>query len=437
MTAPQTYVSWLTLYLATKLTPAWTLLVTTNPWITQGTLFLKNNYQTEWIAFTSVTASWSNYELWWLTRDINPVTIPATSNSTGKTWLATQACVLTSMHNQLIDINIPTQLHQEAITFATTTARDTALGGNWVCQYNYTDVKVTATGLFYNYNTTSAQWEVQWTWTATPNASATVSWSVEIATTAESKAWTDTWGTWALLSVLPSDIAKNTQSWTFVYWHSTTWSDTYTVALTPTLTAYTTWMRIRILFDTSNTWACSLNVDSLGAKSIKLINWTDPLDWDITATRTYEFVYDGTNFVLQQVPERATDAIASAWVNTIDYVTPKQINLVTTWFSTVTWTSWDTSVFTATKTWYLNFYIWATHTDNQVWWVTTKIQYSTDWWSNWVDINSVSNNSSWWSWTTTTVEWSWVWHYNIWMKIKWNVTITSTWSWLVRFDYSN
>jgi len=57
----------------------------------------------EWIDYTSVTASGSNYILGGLTRDLSPTAIPATSLSTGKTWLATQECVLVAMHDQLVD----------------------------------------------------------------------------------------------------------------------------------------------------------------------------------------------------------------------------------------------------------------------------------------------------------------------------------------------
>lgn len=373
MTTPQTYWSWITLYLATKLTPGWTCLVTTDPWIDAGRLFFKNNYQTEWLAFTSVTPSGSYYELWGLTRDIDPLTIPATSNSTGKTWLATQSCVVVSMHDQWIDRNVATQIRQEALTFATTTARDTALGGNGACLYNYTDVKCTDTWLFYNYNTTSWQWEVQGTGTATPNASTTVSWSIEIATTAESKAWTDVWGTGAYLWVLPSDIAKNTQSWTFVYWHSTSLTDTYTVSLTPALTAYTTGMEIRVLFDTANTWACSLNVDSLWAKNIKLTDWTDPLDWDIAASKISKFIYDWTNLVLITPPNRASTSDATTGTNTIKYMTPSTTKdsikdslwVVTTWLSFGTNYQASTSgivnwsVTRSSSTCYATCYIWA------------------------------------------------------------------------------
>lgn len=86
---------------------------------------------------------------------------------------------------------------------------------------------------------------------------------MEIATTAESIAGTDTGGTGALLSVLPSDIAKNTQSGVFTYAASADVSDTYTATLVPALTAYATGMRVRILFTTANTGACTLNLNAL------------------------------------------------------------------------------------------------------------------------------------------------------------------------------
>jgi len=299
-------------------------------WVWTWRIFFQNDSQIEWISYTSRTTSWvtlpngnPEYKYEWLTRWLSQTADPATA-WVGYSWLATSIGKLVQMHDQMIDKNIATQSRQEALTFATEAARDTALWGNGVCTFNYTDVKCTDTGLFYNYNTSTGQWEVQWTGTATPNASTTVAGSVEIATIAESKAWTDTWGTWAKVSVLPSDIAANTQSGTFVYWHSTDVSDTYTASLTPAITAYTTWMLIRIKFDTANTWACSINLNTLGAKSIKLIDWTDPLDWDIAAWITYEFIYDGTNFVLQQTPVRATAAEAVTWTNTLKYITPKQ-----------------------------------------------------------------------------------------------------------------
>lgn len=96
-----------------------------------------------------------------------------------------------------------------------------------------------------------------------PDASATVAGKVEIATSAESIAGTDTGGTGALLSVLPSDIKTNlftaTQAQASVYGDDAGGDDTYVVALTPTLAAYTTGQELRFKPTTSNTGACTID----------------------------------------------------------------------------------------------------------------------------------------------------------------------------------
>lgn len=86
-----------------------------------------------------------------------------------------------------------------------------------------------------------------------PNASPTVAGKVEIATTAQSIAGTDTGETGATLSVIPSDIAKNTQSSTFLYGVDAGGDDTYVFALTPTLSSYTTGQLLRGKVATANT----------------------------------------------------------------------------------------------------------------------------------------------------------------------------------------
>lgn len=157
------------------------------------------------------------------------------------------------MHDQLVDKQQGDPILISATVYATTAARDTALGGDGVATLPYTNIYVTATGLFYNYNLSSGQWESIDTGTATPNASATVAGKVEIATTPQSKAGTDTGETGALMSVLPSDIAKNTQSGTFVYGTDVGGDDTYVVALTPVLAAYTDGGRYTFTPTTTNT----------------------------------------------------------------------------------------------------------------------------------------------------------------------------------------
>lgn len=59
------------------------------------------------------------------------------------------------------------------------------------------------TDLWVLYQFIWGAWASFASWT-TPFASATVAWKVEIATQWEVDAWTDTWGSWAIVSVIPS-----------------------------------------------------------------------------------------------------------------------------------------------------------------------------------------------------------------------------------------
>lgn len=93
------------------------------------------------------------------------------------------------------------------------------------------------------------------------------------------------------------------------------------VALTPVLTAYTTGQRLRFKATTANTGACSVDFGP-GVKNIKLVDGSDPLDGDIAANSTNEFLYDGTNMVLQSVAVRASSAEALTGTNTVKFMTP-------------------------------------------------------------------------------------------------------------------
>jgi len=77
-------------------------------------------------------------------------------------------------------------------------------------------------------------------------------------------------------------------------------SDTYKITLDPAPTAYTTGMMIIFTANTANTGACTLNVNGLGAKSIKKLHDQDPGNNDIEATSVVMVVYDGTNFQMLQ-----------------------------------------------------------------------------------------------------------------------------------------
>jgi hypothetical protein len=76
-------------------------------------------------------------------------------------------------------------------------------------------------------------------------------------------------------------------------------SDTYVITLSPAPTAYVTGQTFRFKANTVNTGAATINVNSLGAKTIvKGVN-TTLANGDIAAGQVVTITYDGTNFVLQ------------------------------------------------------------------------------------------------------------------------------------------
>ena len=124
--------------------------------------------------------------------------------------------------------------------------------------------------------------------------------------------------------------------------------DTYVVALSPVLTAYTTGQELRFKPTTANTGACTIDFWP-GVKNIKTIDGNDPQTGVIRANGVYTVVYDGTSFVLQNedfattnnkgIVEMATDAEVATGTDTSRYVTPAQLanrTLNTSWITTRT-----------------------------------------------------------------------------------------------------
>lgn len=294
----QTFASGKSPRLVIKLNPSdTTLKCNTDPGVTAGRVFFTNNTQFEWISFTWVTNNGdSTYTYTGLTRGLSQTADPATA-WTGLTWLANQQFVLVAMHDQLFD-------KQQGVSFTATTIA-------WITTNSLTTTQrnaLTPVAGMLIYNTTAGElqayqagaWVTLSSWSTQPNASTTVAGKVEIATTAETIAGTTTGGTGATLVAITSDIAANVQSGTFVYAADAGANDTYVIALTPALTAYTTGQSIRFKANTVNTGACTINVNALGAKSIKTVDGNDPADGDIPASSIQTLVYDGTNFVLQK-----------------------------------------------------------------------------------------------------------------------------------------
>lgn len=79
-------------------------------------------------------------------------------------------------------------------------------------------------------------------------------------------------------------------------------TDAYAITLAPALTSYVTGQHIKFKANTANTGPATLNVNALGAKTIKK-NITQDLDSnDILANQIIEVVYDGTNFQMVSFP---------------------------------------------------------------------------------------------------------------------------------------
>lgn len=129
-----------------------------------------------------------------------------------------------------------------------------------------------------------------------PDANETTKGMVEEATQAETDAKTATGSTSAKLIVTPAKMrATKFQD----YAADAGANDTYAITCSPVVTAYAAGQVFVFKANTANTGAATLNVDSLGAITIKKQKDVDLNDGDIKAGSIVTVVYDGTNFQLQ------------------------------------------------------------------------------------------------------------------------------------------
>lgn len=73
-------------------------------------------------------------------------------------------------------------------------------------------------------------------------------------------------------------------------------TDTYTATLAPPITSYITDLKAYIKFTNANTGPATINLNGIGAKSIKKSGTTDLVLGDVAAGQILCLVYDGTNF---------------------------------------------------------------------------------------------------------------------------------------------
>lgn len=171
----------------------------------------------------------------------------------------------------------------------TTTQRDALTAANGNIIYNST------TGEFNVYQ--GGAWSAVASGSTQPNASTTVAGKVEEATQAENDAGTAA-GASADLFATPAVSAATIQKGAWLYAADAGSTDAYAITLAPAVTAYTTGMVVYFKANTANTAAATLNVNSLGAKTIKKNNDQDLATGDIEASQLCEVIYDGTNFQL-------------------------------------------------------------------------------------------------------------------------------------------
>lgn len=90
-------------------------------------------------------------------------------------------------------------------------------------------------------------------------------------------------------------------------------ADVYTVTMHKTPAAYYNGMSLIIEVHATNTGACTINVDSLGAKAIKILNGTEPAAGDLTAGDFLALTYDSDSgyFVITSVVRSIINGNAS------------------------------------------------------------------------------------------------------------------------------
>lgn len=89
-------------------------------------------------------------------------------------------------------------------------------------------------------------------------------------------------------------------------------SDSYAVTLAPAITAYNAGLVVNFQAGTANTGAATLNVNGLGAKTIKKKYNSDLETGDILANQIITVIYDGTNFQLAS-PSSSAVGVSGSW----------------------------------------------------------------------------------------------------------------------------
>jgi hypothetical protein len=118
-------------------------------------------------------------------------------------------------------------------------------------------------------------------------------------------------------ATLRTDAAQlvQVQNGSILYAGTASGTDTYTASLTPASLALVAGQTVRAIFTNANTGAATFNLNALGATSIVKDVSTALAAGDISAGELCELVYDGTNWVLQDVDNTVTATTTVAGVS--------------------------------------------------------------------------------------------------------------------------
>ncbi len=150
------------------ITATWWVATIVKRWLTQA----NSEVEETWLR-----KQWSDGDIWYITALAFDLIDKSWNNTF--TW------------NNTFSESIITEKWVAWTIYADETARDVALWADWAATKAYTNIYVTSTGLFYNYNLSTAQWEDIDTWTTTPNGTNSAAWIMKVADATQIAAWTD------------------------------------------------------------------------------------------------------------------------------------------------------------------------------------------------------------------------------------------------------
>ena len=178
----------------------------------------------------------------------------------------------------------------DAIT-ASVTPAPASLTNNLTVWIETAGANTTTTPTF-NLNGLGAKTIVKW------GSTALVAGDIRAANDRMILVYDDSLDKWVLLNPASPPAIPGIQSGQYVY-SAGAGTDTYTATLVPAITAYTTGMKMLILFTNANTVTTpTLNVNSLGAKTIKRQTGTALVVGDIQASWLALIEYNGTDMIL-------------------------------------------------------------------------------------------------------------------------------------------